>query len=183
MRNIKIFVITALALALVVLTGACSKKADSNSNGGAGGAGGPGAALSPTQTVKAYHEAGNKKDIAGVKKHLSKGSMNMMEQGAKALGKTVDDAIKDQLAMVAQAGITPTYGKETITGDTATVEVTAQGQTVSMPLIKEDGVWKLAIDKLIQNMGAPVGGGPTMEGPPAGGEPDGPEDEDDHGNH
>src|SRR5438874_8599475 len=52
---------------------------------------------SPTATFKAFFEAQQKKDVAGMKKNLSKTSLTIMEKSAKEQNKTVDDAIKEQL--------------------------------------------------------------------------------------
>jgi flagellar hook-associated protein FlgK len=140
-------VITALALMLIVVfTGACNKS---------------GGSLSPTDTVKAYYDAANKKDIAGIKKYLSQGTIKMMEVGAKNMGKNLDDALKESAATAPQTA-TPKFSNEKITGDSATVDIASEGQTVSMPLIKEGGEWKLAIDKLIQTMQGSMGTTPSI---------------------
>jgi hypothetical protein len=145
MMKRKIHIITALALALIVVfTGACNK--NSNTAGGSSSS-----SLSPTDTLKAYYDAANKKDVAGIKKYLSKGTISMMEVGAKNMGKNLDDALKESAATTPQAA-TPKFGNEKITGDTATVDISSEGQTVSMPLVKESGEWKIAMDKLIETM-------------------------------
>ena len=112
--------------------------------------------ISPTDTVKAYYDAANKKDVAGIKKYLSKGTIRMMELGAKKMGKSLDDSLKE-VATSTQT-VTPKFGNEKITGDTATVDITFEGETVAMPLVKEGGEWKIAIDKLIENMRGSMGG-------------------------
>jgi flagellar hook-associated protein FlgK len=141
MTKRRLSIITSLALALtVIVAGGCGK-------GGSG-------SLSPTDTLKAYYDAASKKDVAGLKKYLSKGTMNMMEVGAKNMGKSVDDALKESAANEKQTA-TPKFANEKITGDTATVDITAEGQTIAMPLVKEGGEWKIAMDKLLENMGAP----------------------------
>ena len=47
---------------------------------------------SPTATFKSFYEAQKKKDVDGMKKTLSKSSIQMIETAAKAQGKTVDKA-------------------------------------------------------------------------------------------
>jgi hypothetical protein len=156
MMKRRIHIITALALALIVVfTGACNK--NSNTAGGSSSS-----SLSPTDTLKAYYDAANKKDVAGIKKYLSKGTISMMELGAKNMGKNLDDALKESAATAPQA--TPKFGNEKITGDNATVDISSDGQTVAMPLVKESGEWKIAMDKLIENMRGSMG---TTTPPPS----------------
>jgi hypothetical protein len=151
MMKRRIHIITALALALIVVfTGACNK--NSNTAGGSSSS-----SLSPTDTLKAYYDAANKKDVASIKKYLSKGTLNMMEVGAKNMGKNLDDALKESASTTPQTA-TPKFGNEKITGDNATVDISSEGQTVAMPLVKESGEWKIAMDKLIENMRGSMGG-------------------------
>jgi hypothetical protein len=99
---------------------------------------------SPTDVFKAYYDAAVKKDFATAKKHLSKGSIALMEVGAKQSGKTFEEAMRDSPAA---EGPMPQLSNEKITGDTATVDITADGQKAAMPFVKEDGEWKIALDK------------------------------------
>jgi Domain of unknown function (DUF4878) len=118
-----------LALSVVIFGTACSK-------GSAG--------KTPTEVFKAYYDAAVKKDFATAKTYLSKGSIDLMEMGAKQQGKTFEQAMKDSPAA---EGPMPQLGNEKITGDTATVDLTAEGQKASMPFVKENGEWKIALDK------------------------------------
>jgi hypothetical protein len=150
MMKRRIHIISALALMLIVVfTGACNK--NSNTAGGSSSS-----SLSPTDTLKAYYDAANKKDVAGIKKYLSKGTLNMMEVGAKNMGKNLDDALKESASTTPQAA-TPKFGNEKVTGDNATVDISSEGQTIAMPLVKEGGEWKIAMDKLIENMRGSMG--------------------------
>jgi len=163
-------IITALALALIVVfTGACNK--NSNTAGGSSSS-----SLSPTDTVKAYYDAANKKDVAGIKRYLSKGTISMMELGAKNMGKNLDDALKESAATAPQA--MPKFGNEKITGDNATVDISSEGQTVAMPLVKESGEWKIAMDKLIENMRGSMGGSTTAPTGPSNTNKSGDDDDD-----
>lgn len=118
-----------LALTVVVFGTACSK-------GSAG--------KSPTEVFKAYYDAAVKKDFTTAKNYLSKGSIDLMELGAKQSGKTFEQAMKDSPAA---EGPMPQLSNEKITGDTATVDITAEGQKAAMPFVKENGEWKIALDK------------------------------------
>lgn len=120
-----------LALTVVMFGTACSKSS-----------------ASPTEVFKAYYDASVKKDFATAKKHLSKGSVALMEAGAKQSGKTFEEAMKDSPA----EGPMPQLSNEKINGDSATVDVTADGQKAEMPFVKEDGEWKIALDKFAMGM-------------------------------
>src|SRR5205823_10823571 len=56
---------------------------------------GLGSSSSPTATYKAFFDAQKHKDLPGMKKTLSKGSLAMLEQGAEQQKKTLDEALKE----------------------------------------------------------------------------------------
>lgn len=110
---------------------------------------------SPTATFKAFWEAQKKKDIPGMKKTLSKASMAMMEKGAKQQNKTVDEAITEGFnAPGAKYDKVPESRNEKINGNDATLEI--QDETSkkweTMYFVKEDGEWKIALDKTIEEL-------------------------------
>lgn len=111
-------------------------------------------ASSPTETYKAFVEASKKKDVAAMKQLFSKGTMKLIEEGAKASGKTADDSIKD-LPVVKEPQETR---NEKIDGDNATLEVKDAGGTTwdKFFFTKEDGRWKLAMDKYMDEIGKKV---------------------------
>jgi hypothetical protein len=126
-----------MILAIVVAAGfitACSKGASS-----------------PTAALKGYYEAAKNKDYAAAKKYLSAATINLMEQGSKKMGKSPEEAFKES-STDANTSVMPEFSNEKITGDTATVDMKAQGQSVTMPLVKENGEWKLAMDKLFGDL-------------------------------
>ena len=105
----------------------------------------------PTATLKAFYEASKKKDAAAMKKTLSKGSVNMFEKQAKEQGKSFDDLLKNDKDTPEKM---PETRNEKINGDTATLEV-KNDQTNNwdtLPFVKEDGEWKIAFDKFIEDM-------------------------------
>ena len=108
--------------------------------------------LSPTDTLKAYIDAASKKDVAGMKSHLSQGTLKLMEDGAKLANRILDDMLKEESGQMPPEAVNIKYSNEKIDGDNATVEMTSQSQTAIMPLVKENGEWKLALDKFIQDM-------------------------------
>ena len=86
-----------------------------------------------------------------------------MESFAKMGNQTLDDSLKEN------AKLPPTFEarNEKITGDTATVELKSQGDKwETMPFVKEDGQWKLAFDKLMENAFKDAGPGPETQPPP-----------------
>ncbi|HEX8709712.1 MAG TPA: hypothetical protein VF723_15840 [Pyrinomonadaceae bacterium] len=109
-----------------------------------------GAGSSPTATAKAFADAARAKDVEGIKKALSKGSLTMLEGFAKMQNKTLDEALKQPSNSNMPANFESR--NEKITGDTATLEVKDEkGAWEAIPFVKEDGQWKIALDKAIGN--------------------------------
>ena len=110
---------------------------------------GGGAGSSPTATAKAFYEAAKAKDVAGIKATMSKGSLDMMESFAKMQNKSLDDALKEPNSTPPPSNFEAR--NEVISGDTATVEVKDEkGNWEKIPFVKEDGKWKIALDKAFQ---------------------------------
>lgn len=88
-----------------------------------------------------------------MKKRLSKKTLTMVENSALSQKKTVDEAITADFP-AAQAQKAPEMRNEKITGDSATLEVQENGtkEWQTMYFVKEDGAWKLALDKTIEEM-------------------------------
>ena len=108
-------------------------------------------AQSPTEVMTALNEAAKTNDAATIKGLISKGTLALLEESAKQQGKPVDDLLKQDASMPFEE--TPEMRNEKIEGDTATVEVKnpATGEfDVKYPFVKEDGAWKLARDKYIE---------------------------------
>lgn len=107
---------------------------------------------SPTETLKALNEASKKKDTAAIKSLLSKGTLDLLEKNAKKQSKTVDEILlKDDGAPFQEL---PETRNEVITGDTATIEVknTVTNEFQKLPFVKEDGIWKVALDKFLEDV-------------------------------
>jgi hypothetical protein len=105
--------------------------------------------LSPTETLRAYYKAASNKDTQRMKQYLSQGTMKLMKLGAEKMGKSLDDALSEE----PPAPLTK-FSNEKIKQDTATVDISAEGLTVTMPFVKEDGLWKIAMDKFIEELKA-----------------------------
>ena len=109
----------------------------------------------PTATFKAFFEAQQKKDVAGMKKNLSKTSLAIMEKSAKEQNKSVDDLFKEQLDNPAsKTDKIPETRNEKINGNEATLELHNEetNKWDMMYFAKEDGVWKIALDRTIEEM-------------------------------
>ena len=189
----RLSVVMLLAVAFV-FSAACSKNANTGNTGTSnaggttttttttgggtttGGAGTP--ATSPTAALRAYYEAGMKKDVAGAKRYLSAGSIRVLEEGAQKMGMTLDEAMKKNADT--STATMPEFANEKISGDTATVDIKAGGDMLTMHLVKEGGEWKLAMDKVLEDLKRKAGAGATTtQSQPE----DGGEDEDEHGGH
>jgi Domain of unknown function (DUF4878) len=110
---------------------------------------------SPTKTFKTFFEAQKKKDIPGMKKTLSKASLEMMEKAAKTQNKTVDQAITEGFnSPGGKADKLPETRNEKIDGDNATLEVNDEEtkKWETLYFVKEDAEWKIALDKTIEEM-------------------------------
>jgi hypothetical protein len=110
---------------------------------------------SPTATFKAFYEAQKKKDVEGMKKTLSKGSMAMMEKAAKEQNKTVDKALTEGFESPgAKTDKMPDTRNEKIDGDNATLEVQNEETKKwdKVYFVKEDNDWKIALDKTIEEL-------------------------------
>ena len=107
----------------------------------------------PTATFKSFYEASRKKDAAGMKKALSKGTLDMFDKLAKGQNKTTDDVLKE-MDKDNKDDKVPETRNEKINGDSATLEVkndkTDKWDTV--PFVKENGEWKIALDKFLEDM-------------------------------
>ena len=106
---------------------------------------------SPIETVKALGEASKQKDAAAIKSYLSKGTLDMLDQSAKRREKTVDELLREENG--APLHNINEVQNEQILGNTATVEVknNVTGAFDKVPLVAENGVWKVALDKYMQD--------------------------------
>ncbi|MDT4967100.1 MAG: hypothetical protein QOJ64_1837 [Acidobacteriota bacterium] len=99
---------------------------------------------SPTEVVKGYYEAGKRKDVAGIKRFLSRQSLQLMEDVANRQGKTLDQLFIEAADMEARKPA-PLIWNERIGGDTALVDIKTPGEPMrTVPLVKEAGEWRLA---------------------------------------
>lgn len=106
---------------------------------------------SPTETIRALSEASKQKDPATIKSYLSKETLDMMEQSAKRREKSVDELLREEKGAPMQ-DVTEVRNEQ-IAGDTATVEVknNVTGGFEKIPFVSENGVWKVALDKYMND--------------------------------
>jgi predicted lipid-binding transport protein (Tim44 family) len=99
-----------------------------------------GKSQTPTEGFKAFYEAAKNKDVAALKKTISKKLLTDLENEAKREGKPFDDFLLGSDATPSM----PEVRNEKIEGDKATLEVKGRGDTWrTTKLVKEDGTWKL----------------------------------------
>lgn len=105
----------------------------------------------PTETLRALSEASKKKDTEAIKSLLSKGTLDLLEQSARRQEKSVDELLKQENGAPFQE--LPEIKNEQVTGETASVEVknNVTGEFDKIPFVKENGVWKLALDVFMQD--------------------------------
>jgi uncharacterized lipoprotein len=97
----------------------------------------------PVETFQTYVKAMKKKDLTTMKLLLSKDTIKMHEQEAKAEGVTLDDVVKRE-TLLGQDQSTVEYRNEKIDGDHATLEYkNSYGAWETIPFIKEDNEWKI----------------------------------------
>jgi hypothetical protein len=110
-------------------------------------------ATSPSGVFKAQNEARKNKNAATMQSNLSRASLELIEKDARARGITLDEWLtldeegNDEITTIQTRN-------EKIDGDTATVEINTDGgeEWDVMPFVKEDGRWKIAMDKYVANL-------------------------------
>ena len=106
----------------------------------------------PFETLQTYTQAIKKKDVAKMRALLSKGSIKMAEEQAKAQNIPVDEVILRE-TLFSPDQKTLKFRNEKIDGDNATIEVENPfGTFDKVPFIKEDGIWKIAKEKFAEEM-------------------------------
>jgi hypothetical protein len=102
---------------------------------------------------RAYVAAHNRKDAEGMKQTFSADTMKMYEFMAQRDKTSVNGVIEGQFkaAPPNMQTLQIEFGKEEIDGDTATVESKniTTNEIGKMPCVRENGQWKLALDKFV----------------------------------
>lgn len=106
----------------------------------------------PKDTLKAYTVALKKKDMAAMKSLLTGGSLKMAADEAKAQNVSIDDILGRETLFAPEQKVFEVRN-EKIEGDSATIEVkNSFGSFERVPLVRENGVWKIAKDKYAEEM-------------------------------
>lgn len=106
----------------------------------------------PFDTLQTYTQAIKKKDVVKMKALLTKGSLKMAEDEAKAQNVSLDEIILRE-TIFSPDQKTLKFRNEKIDGDNATIEVENPfGSFDRVPFVKEDGIWKIAKDKVAEEM-------------------------------
>jgi len=104
----------------------------------------------PLDTLQAYMQAIKKKDPTQMKLLLSKGSLKMAEDEAKAQNTTVDEVVKRE-TLFTETQKRVEFKNEKIDGERATIEVkNAFGSWDIVPFNKENGEWKIAKERIVE---------------------------------
>lgn len=105
--------------------------------------GGDSTPITPFETLRAYASAVKKKDTKMMKFLLSKASLKIHSDQAKAQNTTVDEIILQETLFSVDQRIKHKRN-EKIEGDTATIEVkNSFGGWDLIYFVKEDGIWKI----------------------------------------
>lgn len=102
----------------------------------------------PTEAFRTFTVAAFNKDVEAVKQSISKESLKFIEASAKQQNKTVAELLTEGAVQETERKI-PEVRNEKIEGDRATIEVkNDMGIYNKIPLVKENGEWKIALDEL-----------------------------------
>ncbi|HEX8399019.1 MAG TPA: hypothetical protein VF644_16405 [Pyrinomonadaceae bacterium] len=98
-----------------------------------------GDADTPTSAFRKYVEAVGKKDAVGMREYATRGSQ-----------KLIDETIKNQIGKMSE----PETRNEKIEGENATLEYknAATGTWDTIYFVRENGRWKIALDKSMQEV-------------------------------
>lgn len=104
---------------------------------------------SPGAAFKTYHEAALKRDTEGMKKTLSQSTLRYFAEMARAAHKTTDEGLRANAEAMPQQ--MPETRNEIVNDTAATLEVryAQTGRWETVEFVKEDGSWKLALDKTV----------------------------------
>jgi ketosteroid isomerase-like protein len=108
---------------------------------------------SPAVAIKALAEASKSKDVAAIRQLFNRKSLQMVADQAKATGKTDDETLLGQQIITLASGATEGRNQH-VEGDTASVEVRASktGAWQKIFFTREDGKWKVAMDKFMDEI-------------------------------
>jgi hypothetical protein len=109
--------------------------------------------LSPKDVLKALNTAAKQKNVAEIKRHLSQGTLRVLDKTAEEAGKTSDQILTEEGG--APFSVLPEMREEKIEGETATVEVQNmldKKEYEKIPFVREAGAWKVALDVYMDDL-------------------------------
>jgi hypothetical protein len=108
---------------------------------------------SPIWVLKTFIEAKNNKDAETMKQTISKSTLETISGVAKSNG-TTNEFLKRGNTTPLNKPEMPETRNEKITGETASVEIkrSATDKWTELPFVKEDGRWKMNLNKYLDNI-------------------------------
>lgn len=107
----------------------------------------------PLETFQTYAKAAKQKDITTMKLLLSKESLKMFEDEAKAQGVTLDDIVKRE-TLIDENQRSVKFKDEKVEGEHATIQIQSDaGEWEPLPFVKEDGEWRIDQRSYASNKG------------------------------
>ena len=99
----------------------------------------------PTAALTTFYNATKSGDVDGVKRSMSRKSLEFIEKSAAKDKKTVDDALKEMVKDATTPNALETRNEQ-IDGDKATVEAKDDktDKWEKIPFVRENGQWKIA---------------------------------------
>lgn len=110
------------------------------------------ATASPSEAFKAFIAAAQKNDALAISKLVSRNTVKMLADQAAKNNQSLDEYIKAQNKDSNVTTQDIEVVSEKINGDNATVEYKQRGDKLAALLVKEDGQWKIAYDKMMEQM-------------------------------
>ena len=113
------------------------------------------AADSPSAAIKIYIDAARVNNVAALRGVMSSGTLAMLDKDAQSQSVTTDELLwRISKAAAANKGAQTETRNEIINGDAATVEIKNQATNAwdKIPLVRENGSWKIALDKYMEDL-------------------------------
>ena len=102
---------------------------------------------SPMAAYRETYDATKRGDLEGYKRNVTQATLDLIEKNAKEAGLTLDDALRKAMTSTPIPPTLPEMRNEKIDGDRATIEVSVGNQWVTLPYAKENGTWKMALER------------------------------------
>jgi hypothetical protein len=127
-----------------------SSNAPLNANGNAQSSASPVSGDRTSSPMAAYretYEATKRGDLDGYKRSVTQATLDLVTETAKRDGQTLDEALRQAMTTTPIPPSMPEMRNEKIDGERATIEVRVGSQWVTLPYAKENGEWKMALER------------------------------------